>query len=91
MKNACLQTGDGLRSRKPEDTRHAHLIKAVSLDGPRGYSVSKGLRALEWTSQRPRHLGRSSQVWDVKIHDEAGNLVCVSRVTMGVLSLPNQY
>jgi len=40
---------------------------------------------------RPLHLGRTSHVWDVKIHDEADRLVCVSRVTMGVLSMPNRY
>ncbi|EFK97770.1 Thioesterase [sediment metagenome] len=40
---------------------------------------------------RPIHLGRSSQVWDVRIHDEAEKLVCVSRVTMAVLATPNRY
>ena len=40
---------------------------------------------------RPIHLGRSSHVWDVRIHDEAAKLVCVSRVTMAVLATPNRY
>jgi 1,4-dihydroxy-2-naphthoyl-CoA hydrolase len=40
---------------------------------------------------RPIHLGRSSHVWDVRIHDEAEKLVCVSRVTMAVLATPNRY
>ncbi len=40
---------------------------------------------------RPIHLGRSSQVWDVRIHDEAEKLVCISRVTMAVLATPNRY
>lgn len=35
---------------------------------------------------RPLHLGRTSQVWDVRISDEQGQLVCVSRVTMAVLA-----
>lgn len=35
---------------------------------------------------RPLHLGRTSQVWDVRISDEQGRLVCVSRVTMAVLA-----
>jgi 1,4-dihydroxy-2-naphthoyl-CoA hydrolase len=34
---------------------------------------------------RPHHLGRSSQVWEVKIKNEDGKLVCISRVTMAVL------
>lgn len=37
---------------------------------------------------RPLHLGRTSQVWDVRIVDEAGKLVCVSRVTMAVVPHP---
>ena len=40
---------------------------------------------------RPLHLGRNSQVWDVRISDEQDKLVCVSRVTMAVLSRPNAY
>jgi len=34
---------------------------------------------------RPLHLGRSTQIWDVRITDEQDRLVCVSRVTMAVL------
>lgn len=34
---------------------------------------------------RPLHIGRTSQVWDVRISNEQDKLVCVSRVTMGVV------
>lgn len=34
---------------------------------------------------RPRHLGRSTQVWEIDITDDDGRLVCVSRLTMAVL------
>ena len=40
---------------------------------------------------RPLHLGRSSQVWDVRISDEAERLVCVARVTLAVLATPGRY
>lgn len=40
---------------------------------------------------KPLHLGRQSQVWEVKIVDENNKLVCVSRVTMAVLSKPSEY
>lgn len=33
----------------------------------------------------PAHLGRSTHVWDIRITDEAGKLVCVSRCTMAVV------
>lgn len=35
---------------------------------------------------RPIHLGRSTQVWDIRIADDAGKPVCVSRLTMAVLN-----
>ncbi len=33
----------------------------------------------------PLHLGRTTHVWDIKIHDEAQKLVCVSRHTVAIL------
>jgi 1,4-dihydroxy-2-naphthoyl-CoA hydrolase len=34
---------------------------------------------------RPLHLGRSTQVWEIRIENEAGQLVCMSRLTMAVV------
>lgn len=34
---------------------------------------------------RPLHIGRNTQVWDIRIHDPAERLVCVSRLTLAVL------
>lgn len=34
---------------------------------------------------KPLHRGRSSQVWEIKIYDEAERLVCVSRCTVAVV------
>lgn len=31
------------------------------------------------------HLGRTSQVWEILIHDEDDKLVCISRLTMAVI------
>jgi 1,4-dihydroxy-2-naphthoyl-CoA hydrolase len=33
----------------------------------------------------PLHLGRSSHIWDIKIKDDEGRLVCVSRMTNAIL------
>ena len=33
----------------------------------------------------PLHIGRTTQVWEIRIHDEDGKLVCISRLTMAVL------
>ena len=40
---------------------------------------------------RPLHLGRTTQVWDVRISNEEGKLVCISRVTIAVLNTPSRY
>lgn len=37
---------------------------------------------------RPLHLGRSTQVWEIRIEDEAGQAVCISRITLAVLPAP---
>lgn len=34
---------------------------------------------------KPLHIGKSTQVWEIKITNEEGKLVCVSRITMAVL------
>ena len=33
---------------------------------------------------RPVHVGRSTQVWDIRIEDDQGRVVCVSRLTLAV-------
>ncbi|MCE2893047.1 MAG: hotdog fold thioesterase [Flammeovirgaceae bacterium] len=34
---------------------------------------------------RPIHLGKKTQVWEIKIMNEQKELVCVSRITMAIL------
>ena len=34
---------------------------------------------------RAVHVGRSTQVWDIRIEDAAGKLVCTSRLTLAVV------
>jgi 1,4-dihydroxy-2-naphthoyl-CoA hydrolase len=35
---------------------------------------------------RPVHVGRTTQVWQIELTNEAGELTCVSRITMAVLA-----
>jgi 1,4-dihydroxy-2-naphthoyl-CoA hydrolase len=37
---------------------------------------------------RPEHIGRSTQVWSIRIDDAQGRLVCVSRLTLAVVPRP---
>lgn len=32
------------------------------------------------------HIGRTTQVWSIRLEDEAGRLVCMSRLTMAVVA-----
>ena len=40
---------------------------------------------------RPVHLGRKTQIWEVRITDDKDRLACISRVTMAVLEEPSLY
>ena len=35
---------------------------------------------------RPVHIGRSTQVWQIELTNDAGELTCVSRLTMAMLA-----
>jgi 1,4-dihydroxy-2-naphthoyl-CoA hydrolase len=52
-------------------------INANHVRGVRSGVVTGTARAL--------HLGRSTQVWEIRIENEEGALVCVSRLTMAVV------
>lgn len=34
------------------------------------------------------HIGATTHVWEIKIHDERHKLVCISRLTMAILKKP---
>ena len=46
-------------------------------------SVSSGLVI---GTARPVHMGNSTQVWDITIENEENKLICLSRLTMAVLT-----
>ena len=60
-------------------------MRAVGLDINANHlrSVSEG-----WVTgtARPVHVGRSTQVWQIELVNEKGQLTCVSRITMAMLA-----
>jgi len=52
-------------------------INANHLRGVREGLVTGTARAL--------HVGRSTQVWDIRIEDQRGRLACISRLTLAVV------
>ncbi|MFC5592508.1 hotdog fold thioesterase [Lysobacter niastensis] len=37
---------------------------------------------------RPLHVGGRTQVWEIRIEDERGRMVCISRLTLAVMPRP---
>ena len=37
---------------------------------------------------RPLHVGRTTHLWDIRIENEEGKLVCISRLTAAVIAKP---
>lgn len=49
----------------------------------------RGVRAgIVTGTARPLHVGRSTQVWEIRVEDAAGKLVCISRLTLAVVPKP---
>lgn len=59
-----------------------HRVVGLDINANHLKSASSG-----WVTgiTRPVHIGRTTQVWAIEITNEAGELVCVSRITMAVL------
>ncbi|MEI5985550.1 hotdog fold thioesterase [Sphingobacterium sp. PU5-4] len=38
---------------------------------------------------KPLHIGKTTHVWDIKINNERGALVCISRLTIAVIKKPS--
>ena len=39
---------------------------------------------------RPLHIGRNTQVWDIRISDDSSRLICVARHTVAVIPHPKK-
>ena len=63
----------------------AHYSVGLEVKANHLKSISKGLVT---GTARPVHLGRTTQVWDISIENENAELICISRLTMAVLTAP---
>jgi uncharacterized protein (TIGR00369 family) len=67
----CLEPGSGQRVVGLEiNANHVRAVTAGVVTG----------------TARPVHVGRSTQVWEVRIEDAQGRLVCLSRMTAAVVA-----
>ena len=70
------------------------IASFLTLDPAREYCVGLEINANHLRSvrsgrvtgtARPIHLGKTTQVWDIRVGDDQDRLVCVSRLTLAVL------
>jgi len=66
----------------------------LTVDGTKQYCVGLEINANHLKSvkegivrgiTKPIHLGKKTQVWEVKIYTEHGDLCCISRITMAII------
>jgi len=67
--NLCLAPGEGVVVGMEINANHLRAVREGWVEGV----------------ARPLHLGRSTQVWEIRIHDGKGRLSCVSRLTLAVV------
>jgi 1,4-dihydroxy-2-naphthoyl-CoA hydrolase len=62
--------------------REKYVALGLDINANHIRSANKG-----WVYARvtPFHLGKITQVWDIKITDDEGKLCCISRLTMAVV------
>jgi 1,4-dihydroxy-2-naphthoyl-CoA hydrolase len=64
-------------------TPPGHRVVGLDINANHIRSATSG-----WVTGKttPVHIGRSTQVWAIEMHNDAGELTCVSRITMAVLA-----
>jgi 1,4-dihydroxy-2-naphthoyl-CoA hydrolase len=71
--NLCVAPGAGVAVGQEINANH---LRAVTQGWVEGVA-------------RPLHLGRTSQVWEIRIEDQPGRLSCISRLTIAVVPAPS--
>ena len=67
--NLCLDTGAQMAVGLEINANHLRAVREGTVTG----------------TARALHVGRSTQVWEIRIEDERGRAVCVSRLTLAVV------
>jgi 1,4-dihydroxy-2-naphthoyl-CoA hydrolase len=64
--------------------REKYVAMGLDINANHIRSASKGF---VYGVARPFHLGRTTQVWEIKITDDDGKLCCISRLTVAVVEI----
>jgi len=60
----------------------AHMCVGIEINANHLAGVREGVVT---GTARPLHVGRSTQVWEIRVEDDHGRLACVSRLTLAVV------
>jgi 1,4-dihydroxy-2-naphthoyl-CoA hydrolase len=72
------------------------VASTLTLDREKQYCVGLEINANHLKSVRegfvrgitkPIHLGKKTQVWEIKIYSETGDLSCISRLTLAIMDI----
>jgi 1,4-dihydroxy-2-naphthoyl-CoA hydrolase len=64
--------------------RATHTVVGLEINANHLKSVREG--QVKGTA-KPIHIGKTTQVWEVKIENESKQLCCISRITMAILNI----
>lgn len=64
--------------------REKYVALGLDLNGNHIKSVKSGY---VYAIAQPFHLGRTTQVWNIRIEDESAQLLCICRLTMAVIEI----
>ena len=77
--------------RPPDESRKAerNVSSRATASCVQAPARRRGVRSgIVTGTTRPLHVGRSTQVWEIRVEDAAGKLVCISRLTLAVVPKP---
>ena len=70
--NLCLDTRESMAVGLEINANHLRAVRQGVVTG----------------TARAVHVGRGTQVWEIRIEVERGRLACISRLTLAVIALP---
>jgi 1,4-dihydroxy-2-naphthoyl-CoA hydrolase len=62
-----------------------HLAVGIDINANHLRGVTDGIVT---GTARPIHLGRTTQVWEIRIEDERLRLICIARLTVAIVPRP---
>lgn len=68
--NLCVDTAKQICVGLEINANHVRAVRSGTVTG----------------TARALHVGRSTQLWEIRIEDEQGRLVCISRLTLAVVA-----